>query len=197
FNALGVCSPEPCKPFDANRKGLNLGEAAGVVIMTKCPETYSPFSVIGFGKRADAFHITQPKPEGEDLENAIKQALAKANLSPSDIAFINAHGTGTQANDSVEATVFARLFNGNIPFMSTKALTGHTLGAAGAIEAIFTLIMLERQIAVKSTRFETKPDDFPIAPLRENLPLRNAQFALSTSLAFGGSNTALVLQYQP
>ena len=197
FNALGVCSPEPCKPFDANRKGLNLGEAAGVVIMTKCPETYSPFSVSGFGKRADAFHITQPKPEGEDLERAIQQALAEAELQPEDIAFINAHGTGTEANDAVESHVFARVFGESIPFMSTKALTGHTLGAAGAIEAIFTLLMLERQLAVKSTRFETKPDDFPVAPLRENRPLHDAHDALSTSLAFGGSNTALVLHYQP
>ena len=196
FNALGVCSPEPCKPFDANRKGLNLGEAAGVVIMTKLPQTRSPFSVIGFGKRADAFHITQPKPEGDDLELAIKQSLAEADLSPSDIAFINAHGTGTDANDRVESHVFARVFGESIPFMSTKALTGHTLGAAGTIEAIFTLLMLERQLAVKSTRFEMKPDDFPIAPLRENRPLHDAHDALSTSLAFGGSNTALVLHYQ-
>ncbi len=197
FNALGVCSPEPCRPFDANRKGLNLGEAAGVVIMTKCPETHSPFSVSGFGKRADAFHITQPKPEGEDLEHAIQQSLAEAKLQPEDIAFINAHGTGTEANDAVESHVFARVFGESIPFMSTKALTGHTLGAAGAIEAIFTLLMLERQLAVKSMRFETKPNDFPIAPLHENRPLHNAHAALSTSLAFGGSNTALVLQYQP
>ena len=197
FNALGVCSPEPCKPFDAKRKGLNLGEAAGVVIMTKLSQTRSPFSVIGFGKRADAFHITQPKPEGEDLECAIQQALADAELTPSDIAFINAHGTGTDANDAVEANVFARVFGETIPFMSTKALTGHTLGAAGTIEAIFTLLMLERQLAIKSTRFETKPDNFPIAPLRENRPLHDAHDALSTSLAFGGSNTALVLHYQP
>jgi len=196
FNALGVCSPEPCKPFDANRKGLNLGEAAGVVIMTNLPETRSPFSVIGFGKRADAFHITQPKPEGENLEHAIHQSLAEANLSPNEIAFINAHGTGTEANDAVESHVFARVFGDSVPFMSTKALTGHTLGAAGAIEAIFTLLMLERQLAVKSTRFETKPDDFPVAPLRENRPLHDAHAALSTSLAFGGSNTALVLKYQ-
>ena len=196
FNALGVCSPEPCKPFDANRKGLNLGEAAGIVIMTNIPEACSPFSVKGFGKRADAFHITQPKPEGEDLERSIHQALAEAELHTKDIAFINAHGTGTDANDRVESHVFARVFGESIPFMSTKALTGHTLGAAGTIEAIFTLLMLERQLAVKSTRFEMKPDDFPIAPLRENRPLHDAHDALSTSLAFGGSNTALVLHYQ-
>jgi 3-oxoacyl-(acyl-carrier-protein) synthase len=199
FNALGICSPEPCRPFDAARRGLNLGEGAGVLILARpefTKEAGTTFTVNGFGKTADAFHITQPAPDGLELEKAIRQALAQADLSTEELGFINAHGTGTQANDLTEATVFARLFPNGIPYMSTKALTGHTLGAAGAIEAIFTLLMLGEQKAARSHRFETLPPDIPFPPLRENLPLRNQRFALSTSLAFGGSNTALVLGIQ-
>ena len=196
FNALGVCSPEPCRPFDATRRGLNLGEGAGVLVMARENaglQRHTPFTVNGFGKTADAFHITQPNPEGTELEKAIRNALSQAGANAGDLAFINAHGTGTQANDLAEATVFARLFPDGVPYMSTKALTGHTLGAAGAIEAIFTLLMLEEQRAARSHRFATLPEGFAFPPLRENLPLHGVRLALSTSLAFGGANTALAL----
>jgi len=191
FNALGVCSHTPCRPFDADRTGLNLGEAAGVLIMGRSGNR--PFCVSGFGKTADAFHITQPDPTGIGLEHAIHNAVHSAEITLEEIAFINAHGTGTEANDQAEATVFARLFPQGIPYMSTKALTGHTLGAAGAIEAVFTLLMLQEQRAAKSTRFEKASPDMPLSPLRNHLPLHNARHALSTSLAFGGSNSALLL----
>ena len=192
FNAIGVCSPEPCRPFDANRTGLNLGEAAGAVVLGM-HDKGAEIEIAGFGKTSDAFHITQPEPEGIQLEAAIRNALAQANVSPQDIAFINAHGTGTQANDDVEMKVFQRIF-GQIPFMSTKPLTGHTLGAAGAIEAIFTALMLKNEKAAKSHRFATPAPDAPCTPLTKHLPLSNPRFALSTSLAFGGSNTALLLE---
>lgn len=196
FNALGVCSPDPCRPFDANRQGLNLGEAAGLLILARPDSSYTPhtpFLVSGFGKTADAFHITQPDPAGTGLRNAILNALTDAALAPADIAFANAHGTGTQANDLAEATVFSQLFPHDFPFMSTKALTGHTLGAAGAIEAVFTCLMLEQQRAARSLRCDTPDPALPAAPLRDHLPLHDARNALSTSLAFGGSNSALVL----
>jgi len=199
FNALGVCSSEPCRPFDAARHGLNLGEGAGVLVMARPNAPFkarTPFMVNGFGKTADAFHITQPAPDGTELERAIRNALTMGGRSAGEIAFINAHGTGTQANDLAEATVFARLFPDGIPYMSTKALTGHTLGAAGAIEAIFTLLMLEERRAVRSHRFETQPIDIAFPPLREEQALFGARLALSTSLAFGGSNTALLLGLQ-
>lgn len=200
FNALGVCSPEPCRPFDAARRGLNLGEGAGVLVMARAgaaAKAHTSFTVNGFGKTADAFHITQPDPEGKQLEQAIRNALAMAGSRVDEVAFINAHGTGTQANDLAEAIVFARLYHDGIPYMSTKALTGHTLGAAGAIEAIFTLLMLEEQRAVRSHRFETLPEGIAFPPLREIHALHGARLALSTSLAFGGSNTALILGLCP
>ena len=194
FNALGVCSSAPCRPFDADRCGLNLGEAAGILILSRERPAGRRLAVTGFGKSADAFHITQPEPSGKGLQKAIENALqSTGGIALNDIAFINAHGTGTQANDAVETTVFARMFGETIPFMSTKGRTGHTLGAAGAIEAIFTAIMLEQQCAVKSIRYEKRPENAPVEPLRHNLPLHGATSALSTSLAFGGSNSALVI----
>ena len=192
FNALGVCSTEPCRPFDAARIGLNLGEAAGVVILSKEVSAHSQCAVAGFGKASDAFHITQPAPDGRGLRRAIAQAMG--SLSSCDIAFINAHGTGTLANDAAEAAVFADLFGADVHFMSTKGRTGHTLGAAGAIEAIFTAVMLEMRMAARSWGFENRPDDFAVSPLIENISLDSPQYALSTSLAFGGSNTVLLLE---
>ena len=193
FNALGVCSDEPCRPFDKARAGLNLGEAAGVVIMRRGIADDTQCAVAGFGKSSDAFHITQPEPEGRALEKAMRDAMA-GMPDGEELAFINAHGTGTVANDLVEAKVFGRMFGGKVPFMSTKALTGHTLGAAGAIEAIFTCFMLECGKAAASQRYAEKPNDFPVEPLKECLELDRPRYALSTSLAFGGSNSALLIQ---
>lgn len=197
FNALGVCAPTPCRPFDADRNGLNLGEAAGILILANpavAPAVHG--AVAGYGNSADAYHITQPDPDGHGLERAIRHALADAGpAGPESIAFINAHGTGTPANDRVEATVFQRLFPDRLRFLSTKALTGHTLGAAGAIEAILTLIMLEQERVPASTRFKRQGDDMPCAPLRQAATLAAADtWALSTSLAFGGVNSALLLR---
>ncbi len=194
FNALGVCSKEPCRPFDAKRSGLNLGEAAGVLIMAQNKINKSPgIAVAGFGKASDAFHITQPSQDGRGLKEAILMALRDAGgINPGEMDFINAHGTGTLANDQVEAMVFSQIMP-NVPFISTKSLTGHTLGAAGAIEAIFSAIMLEERRVPGSTRFETLPENMQSAPLTTEIKLDNPGFALSTSLAFGGSNSALIL----
>ncbi len=197
FNALGVCSPEPCRPFDANRAGLNLGEGAGIVILSarKTAPSAPAFAIAGYGNSSDAFHITQPDPEGKGLERAIRASLQSADgISPADIAFINAHGTGTSVNDRVESIVFHRVFQDSARFISTKALTGHTLGAAGAIECIICMLMLERKSVPASTRFESLASDMPLAPLDSPIAVNAAEYALSTSLAFGGSNTALVIR---
>ncbi len=190
FNALGVCSGTPCRPFDASRDGLNLGEGAGVVILGK-ESVKAQFAVAGFGKSADAYHITQPALDGNGLERAIRTALG--TLPPDRIAFINAHGTGTPTNDKVEADVLARVFGPDVRFMSTKPLTGHTLGAAGAIEFILSMLMLKNGKAVRSVRFAEKPADMPCMPLTADLMIPDAEYALSTSLAFGGSNSAVVI----
>lgn len=197
FHALGVASGQPCRPFDANRKGLNLGEGAGIVILIGeklknelFPGKNLPF-LAGFGASGDAHHITAPKPDGAGLERAIRKAMGSAGIGPEDIAFINAHGTGTQANDLCEASVFERMFGNRIPFFSTKGKTGHTLGAAGILELIFTVISLEEQRIPASAGFSEKDPAMPIGPNREERSI-SGSYALSTSLAFGGCNTALI-----
>lgn len=199
FHALGVCSPSHCRPFDANRQGLNLGEGAAAVVLAR-PETALPavaqsdIVFCGYGKSADASHITQPLPSGEYLEHAIRQALREASIAPEQIGFVNAHGTGTEANDRVEGQTLARIFGASLRYHSTKGLTGHTLGAAGALEFVFTALMLRAGIAVRSCGFTELSPELTVAPLTADTPLESP-YALSTSLAFGGSNSALVLKY--
>ena len=170
FNALRVCSPAPCRPFDAERAGLNLGDAAGVVIL-EAPEQAAErgirteFELGGAGKTADGFHITQPESSGAELERAVRLALDEAGLKAEEIDFVNAHGTGTKVNDRVESAVLTRVFGDGLRFQSTKALTGHTLGAAGAIELIFSELMLQEKRAAASARYEHPSDEIPVAPL--------------------------------
>ena len=198
FNALRVCSGAPCRPFDAERSGLNLGDAAGVLIL-EAPEraavrgVKAEYELGGAGKTADGFHITQPESSGKELERAIRLALEQAELTPNDIEFVNAHGTGTPVNDRVEGAVLARVFGGKVRYQSTKALTGHTLGAAGAIEAIFSCLMLAERRAAPGRRCEHPDPEVPVPPLPESVPV-TGNAAVSTSLAFGGSNTALALR---
>ena len=198
FNALRVCSAAPCRPFDAERSGLNLGDAAGVLILED-PEHAAArgvtvkYELSGAGKSADGFHITQPESSGKELERSIRLALEQAELAPGEIEFVNAHGTGTLVNDRTEGAVLARVFGEKLRYQSTKALTGHTLGAAGAIEAVFTCLMLEEGRAAASRRCSRPDPEVPVPPLAENVKI-SGNAALSTSLAFGGSNTSLVFR---
>lgn len=198
FNALRVSSAKPCRPFDAERSGLNLGDAAAVVILEPPEQARKrglkvEYELGGAGKTADGFHITQPESSGTELERAIRLALAQAELAPEAIDFVNAHGTGTPVNDRIESAVLARVFGDKLRYHSTKALTGHTLGAAGAIEAVFTRLMLEMRRAAPSFRYEHPSKEIPIPPLAEAAAIAG-DAAVSTSLAFGGSNAALVLR---
>ena len=198
FHALGVCSKSPCRPFDRSRDGLNLGEGSGVVIMESAESAkkrgISPlFSLAGYGTAADGFHITRARPDGSGLEQAVKCAMKTAGMQASDIAFVNAHGTGTGGNDSLESSVLIRIFGTDVKYLSTKRMTGHTLGAAGALEFIFTGIMLAEGKAAPSHGFENLPDDIAVAPLTSTTAIYG-KFALSTSLAFGGCNSALIVE---
>ena len=198
FHALGVCSKSPCRPFDRSRAGLNLGEGSGVVIMESAESArkrgISPLlSVAGYGTAADGFHITRARPDGSGLAQAVNGAMQTAGIQASDIAFVNAHGTGTGGNDSVEASVLIRIFGTDVKYLSTKRMTGHTLGAAGALELIFTGIMLAEGKTAPSHGFENLPDDIAVAPLTSAVSV-NGKFALSTSLAFGGCNSALIVE---
>lgn len=200
FHALGVASSEPCRPFDADRAGLNLGEGAGAVVLMKeelfqrltAPDRRPRMFLAGCGQGGDAYHITSPHSDGCGLERAIRQALARAELRPEEIAFLNAHGTGTRSNDACESAVFERVFGPDVRFLSTKGMTGHTLGAAGVLELIFSRMMLQEKVLPASPGFRRKGEDTPLAPVAEKTAF-DGKFAMSTSLGFGGCNTALIV----
>lgn len=195
FIALMNCDIEPCKPFDAHRNGLNLGEGAGIMVleselMLAHRGKRARAFVSGYGMASDAHHFTAPDPDAGGLRLAVRDALISAGACPSDIAFINAHGTGTRDNDRIESHLFNDVFPG-VPFGSTKGYTGHTLGASGAIEAAFTISCLERQLAPASAGFSEPDPDLPAHPVRESTPICGA-LALSETLAFGGNNSVLI-----
>jgi 3-oxoacyl-(acyl-carrier-protein) synthase len=197
FKALGVASDEPCAPFDANRKGLNLGEGAGVLVLETADSAarrgvQSPLRVCGYGSSSDAYHLTAPHPEGEGLIRAINVALQQAGIQPADIAFVNAHGTSTPDNDKVEGRALQKIFGSDIKVLSTKGYTGHTLGAAGGIEAVFTAAGLSRGWIPGSAGFQTLDEEIGLFPTLGKTEI-SGRYALSTSLAFGGNNAALII----
>lgn len=197
FKALGVASDEPCRPFDAHRKGLNLGEGAGVLVLETAASAAwrgvrSALRVCGYGSSSDAYHLTAPHPEGEGLIRAIRAALKQAGIQPSEIAFVNAHGTSTPDNDKVEGRALLKLFGPNIKVLSTKGYTGHTLGAAGGMEAVFTAAGLSNGWIPGSAGFQTLDETIGLIPTLGKTEI-HGRYALSTSLAFGGNNAALVL----
>ncbi len=197
FGSLGILSSSICAPFDRNRTGLNLGEGAGILVLEredfyigrgKKPLLY----LSGYGSAADAYHLTAPRPDGKGLESAVMCALSDSGISPEDVCFINAHGTGTIDNDKAEGSVLSRIFGENIRFFSTKGYTGHTLGAAGGLEAAYTAAALKEGWIPASAGFACKDDEIPISPVTKNTDVHGS-FAVSTSLAFGGNNAAIVI----
>ena len=196
FISLMITDTGPCRPFDRDRKGLNLGEGAAVMVLESdrsChlrKKTARAF-VMGYGSAADAYHLTAPKPDGAGLKKAITDALSSGGKTISEVACVGAHGTGTQDNDRVEARVLHELMPG-VPFFSTKGHTGHTLGAAGAIQAVLVAAFLGAGRIPASAGFHTPDPELPIAPTINSQTI-SGEIALSESLAFGGSNAALLL----
>jgi 3-oxoacyl-[acyl-carrier-protein] synthase-1/3-oxoacyl-[acyl-carrier-protein] synthase II len=193
---MRIYAPGPCRPFDRDREGLNLGEGAAVLVLEspgllERRRARARAFVLGYGSSCDAYHPTAPSPDGAGLERALQEAMAAGGIDPSQVAFVNAHGTSTADNDRVEAQVLARKLPG-VPFLSTKGFTGHTLGAAGAMEAAFTVACLEQGRIPASAGFATQDPDLGAAPVRENTKTRGT-VALSQSLAFGGNNAVLAL----
>ncbi|MEE4356085.1 MAG: beta-ketoacyl-[acyl-carrier-protein] synthase family protein [Desulfococcaceae bacterium] len=196
FMSLLNTDAKACKPFDIRRKGLNLGEGAGMMLLESDEmlaerDHKAKSRVLGYGSAADAHHFTAPHPQGKGLRAAMAEAMASAGISASDLAFINAHGTGTADNDRIESCVFSEDFPG-IPFLSTKGYTGHTLGAAGAIEAVFTAACLEQGRIPRSAGFSEPDPELPACPVHENREISGST-AMSDTLAFGGNNAVLIL----
>jgi 3-oxoacyl-(acyl-carrier-protein) synthase len=196
FASLRLLSPEACRPFDSRRSGLSLGEGAAFLLLESAASrkrrgVAAQSFIVGYGTSADAHHLTAPHPAGRGLKAAVEQAFAQAGLGWTDLAFVNAHGTGTRTNDAAEAA-FIAAHCPDIPLSATKGSTGHTLGAAGAVEAVLTACCLNKGTLLPSRRFQEADPGIGIAPVRAALKI-SGRFALSQSLAFGGNNSALLI----
>lgn len=197
FASLMILDREPCRPFDASRSGLNLGEGAGYLVL-QSEETVKkqPYCLLsGYANANDAFHQTASSSDGNGAYQSMKGALDKAGLQPADVDYINAHGTGTPNNDVSESAAICRLFGGQPPcFSSTKAFTGHTLGAAGGLETVFSVLSLHRGILWPNLNFTTPIPETGLVPVthyREGVALRAV---LSNSFGFGGNNASLLFR---
>ncbi|QNI04354.1 beta-ketoacyl-[acyl-carrier-protein] synthase family protein [Halomonas sp. SH5A2] len=190
FASLEALSDSPCQPFSANRDGINLGEAAALFLVTG--ET-GGIQLSGYGETSDAYHISAPHPDGTGAIAAMQAALTMARLSAADIDYLNLHGTATRQNDSMEALAVNHVFGDTLPCSSTKALTGHTLGACGALEAAFCWLTLD------AGRLPPHVHDGQLDPALPPLTYaaavkRDCRRALSNAFAFGGNNIALLLE---
>ena len=190
FGSLGVLSSAPCKPFDIDRNGMNVAEGIAFLCLESRMDS-SSVEILGCGVSSDAHNITHPHPSGDGAYASMLQAIDAANINPSDIDYINAHGTATIANDNSEATAIYRLFGANAKVSSTKSITGHTLGAAGALELAITYQAIRQGVILKNSALKTAENS------NINLPVENIygkiKYALSNSFAFGGNNVSILL----
>jgi 3-oxoacyl-[acyl-carrier-protein] synthase I len=198
FNTLMILDEQFCQPFDENRRGLNLGEGAGYIVLVSEKVASSlkkkpAVTLSGYCNANDAFHQTASSQEGTGSYLAMSGALKKSGLQPSDIDYINLHGTGTQNNDIAEGTAIRRLFDPHYPKMSsTKAFTGHTLGASGGIEAVFSILSLQHGIIYANLRLQTPMKELPFIPVTDFIKNTTVKHVLSNSFGFGGNCTALI-----
>ena len=198
FNTLMILDKQHCRPFDETRSGLNLGEGAGFLVLEsenniKKNKKEILCEVKGYANTSDAFHQTASSPEGYGACLAMRKALANANLKPSEIDYINCHGTGTPNNDLSEGKAIENIFENNIPkFSSTKAFTGHTLGASGAIEAVLSVLSIKNNLIYPNLNFENQISDLKITPVKELIKNIEVKNILSNSFGFGGNNTTLI-----
>ncbi len=195
FASLQLTSGRPCKPYDASRNGISIGEGAAFALLERVSEAASgPGGVLlmGVGESSDAYHMSAPHPEGLGARMAMQAALKSAHLLADDVGYINLHGTSTPANDAAEGQAVMALFGDRVPCSSTKGATGHTLGAAGALEAVFCAIALTDAYLPGSPGTEQLDPATPLQYLMQgqSMPIR---YALSNSFGFGGSNCSLIL----
>lgn len=193
FNSLELLSPEPCRPYDVNRNGISIGEAAAFILLQRPADSLDTDAVLllGAGESSDAHHMSSPHPEGLGAHMAMSAALKAAGLQPADIDYINLHGTATPSNDAAEGRAVATLFGNQVPCSSTKGATGHTLGAAGGLEAIISALALQHGFLPGGVNTRRVDPGIPIQYLtanREETPRR----VLSNSFGFGGTNCSLV-----
>jgi len=198
FNTLMILDKEPCKPFDDNRRGLNLGEGAAFLVLeseelVKKSGKKVLAELTGYGNSCEAFHQTASTPEGKGAYAAMKEALDRSGLKATDIDYVNAHGTGTDNNDLSEGRAIEKLFGDNIPKVSsTKAYTGHTTSAAGGVEAVLSVLAIQNNMVFPNLNFETQMKELNFRPVTELLEGIKVDHVLSNSFGFGGNNSALI-----
>lgn len=194
FHSLQLVSSLPCRPFDVARDGISIGEAAAFALLERAPESLDADAVmlLGIGESSDAHHMSSPHPEGRGARAAMLQALDTAGLQPADIGYINLHGTGTPSNDNAEACAVAAVLGPEVPGSSTKGATGHTLGAAGAMEAVICALALQHGLLPAGLNTTAVDPTLGVNYLLENRRRRIAR-VMSNSFGFGGSNCSLIL----
>jgi 3-oxoacyl-[acyl-carrier-protein] synthase-1 len=189
FHGLGILSPAPCRPFARDRTGTSIGEGGALLLVERGHD--APTALYGVGECCDSHHMTQPAPDGSGAAEAMRLALQDAGLLPGQIDHVNAHGTGTALNDSAEARALEQVLGTTLPVVSTKAATGHMLGAAAAIEAVFAIAAIERGAVPPSLGCEPRDPAIGLNISGESRAHRS-RFVMSNSLAFGGSNAAVI-----
>jgi len=197
WEAMRVVSPDVCRPFSLGRKGMSLGEGAGMLVIESEEHARARGAVVlaelaGFGMSADAHHITQPKPEGAAA--AMRMALRDGGIDASEIGYVNAHGTGTQANDPAECAAVRMVLGERVPVSSTKSMHGHALGAAGALEAVATVLALQRGVLPPTAGFEAEDPECGLDVIANVARRVAVRAALSNSFAFGGLNAVLAFR---
>lgn len=191
FNGLEALSNTLCQPFSESREGINIGESAALMLLSKSP---TDIALLGAGDSSDAHHISAPQPEGNGAEQAMQKALDDAGLTSEDIGYVNAHGTATPLNDSMESKAIYRLFQDQVPVSSTKPLTGHTLGAASATEAAIAWHILKYDLPLPIQGCQNKAQDIEVS-LVETTTKLHGKAILSNSFAFGGNNISLIFGF--
>ena len=211
FSALEAVAAERCNPFSSNRNGINIGEGAALFLMTREPLSTEPaarsgvpIALLGGGASSDAHHISAPQPEGLGAQQAMRKALAAAGLQAGDIDYLNLHGTATRHNDAMESLAVHALFPNGLPCSSSKPLTGHTLGAAGALEAAFCWLSLSQYnpnnlLPPHLWDAEADPELPALQLVQQGARMARSQDRrlMSNSFAFGGSNISLILGDAP
>lgn len=199
FRSLMIFDNEWCRPFDASRKGLNLGEGAGYIVIESAESLEKSGSqplakLSGWSNASDAFHQTASSPDGEGATLSMREALSVANLQPDAIDYINAHGTATPNNDLSESQAILNVFQNRVPpFSSTKAYTGHTLAASGGIEAVISILTLREQLLFPNLNHETVIPETQLQPVTSVQSTSGIRHVLSNSFGFGGNNSTIII----
>jgi 3-oxoacyl-[acyl-carrier-protein] synthase II len=202
FDSLQAATPDKCRPFDADRSGMVLGEGAAVLALEEWESAQDRgvrilAEITGYGISTDNHHLTQPNPSGIGPRLAMEQALRSARLDAARVDYINAHGTATKFNDSAEARAIAELFPDQVAVSSTKSMMGHSLGAAGAIEAIVCIAAMENGFLPPNINFRSSGDETRLNIVANESKKQHVGVALSNSFGFGGTNASIVLQAAP